>query len=258
MEQNKLVIQTLSYCEKNAPPITYNLLSTQILQEQHPDLLEHAFKAILGNPHASAWLQKRSISLEATVTCGGFPFRIAVQNGVLRAWIGGADCTEKYLHYLRHTREEMDLVCFRQPKGYPLRLSQYRLGRISTLRYTRPVGYTATFQFHMRRFIREFQPQRLVPGKELFLHLFRDGTFRVHLGDDENPTLSETEQTIYYYLCFLHLQRFWAQILERHSLDGPVLPVIIPNVLNRIDGSIDREEIIRCCSQLNRQILFIE
>ena len=66
---------------------------------------------------------------------------------------------------------------------------------------------------HLTRFIRTFRPERLLPGKDYWLHLEADGRFSVRLGKtgEELPHLSETENLVYRYLCLVQLLRFWEQ-----------------------------------------------
>lgn len=259
MEQAKLTIHSIVYREKDSPPAAYTLSDTTVLPKHHGQLLETLFRAILGDPHAVNRLKKQEVCLEeALVSCGTKQYRVVIRDGIVRAYTGSIDRTEEYLQLFRHTKEEMNLIRFKPANAYPTRMSAYKLGRIHRLQYTRPVGYSATFQFHMRRFIKAFQPERLVPGKNFFLHLRQDGLFSIRCGDQEMPPLSETEHILYHYLCFLHLQQFWAQILQLHSLDGPILPVIVPDVLSRLDESIHRESVIARGSQLNRQVIFLE
>ena len=86
------------------------------------------------------------------------------------------------------TQEEQELLCFFRPVGYHTRLQQYlAYSRGFAARTTRPksnisLSTTKAFRHYLRRFIRNFQPEPLLPGHTLWLHLEKSGRFSLRLG----------------------------------------------------------------------------
>ena len=74
------------------------------------------------------------------------------------------------------------------------------------------IGTTKTFRSYLKNYIRTYKPQCLRKGKEYLLILDNNGEFRVthpKLPVDTVPNLSESENILYHYLCFLNLSEFW-------------------------------------------------
>lgn len=83
------------------------------------------------------------------------------------------------------TREEQNLLCFFRPVGYHARLQQYLqypeafTGETKIPKSTVRLSTTNTFRRYLRRFIRTFQPEKLLTNNDLWLHLEGNGRFSV-------------------------------------------------------------------------------
>lgn len=173
----------------------------------------------------------------------------------------GTECKEEYMETLRQSAEEQSVNRFSDFKRqkYPHRLFRYQdletyypTGNFS--KRTGGFGVTRCFRRLLRQYVREFHPIRLRDGKDFWLHLKPDGQFVVKTGGGaECSMLSESENILYHYLCFLCLAEFWSaaeQIRDLHHLRKPLL---VTDFLERLDRSIDVSEILERTAQLDRQ-----
>jgi hypothetical protein len=69
--------------------------------------------------------------------------------------------------------------------------------------------------------------------------------------------LSESEQILFRYLCFLRTAEFWRGFEEIRNLHGVKKPLIIKDFLERLDESIDTSSIINRTMELGRQVIIL-
>lgn len=149
------------------------------------------------------------------------------------------------------TMEERRLCRFAGPGKYPTRLQQYlkcpevfaeatKIGLIA-------LSLTATFRHYLRRFIRKFRPEKLLPDKDLWLCIARDGRFLVRQGKngEEIVNLSETDHYIFHYLCFLQLHQFWNGIRKHSRFPATRLLIAVRDFSDRMDESVDYDALLR-------------
>jgi hypothetical protein len=67
--------------------------------------------------------------------------------------------------------------------------------------------------------------------------------------------LSESEQMLFRYRCFLRTAEFWRGFEDLRNLHGVKKPLIIKDFLERIDESIDTSSIINRTMELGRQVI---
>lgn len=178
----------------------------------------------------------------------------------------GKDCTEAYYGKLQQSAEERSVNCFSDFKRqkYPHRLYRYKDfekyypdGAFS--KRTNGFGVTRCFRSFINQYIKAFQPVRLHSRKEFRLHLLPNGQFVVkNRNGPENLTLSESENTLYHYLCFLYLAEFWSAAETMRNFNHINKPLIIADFLERIDQSVDVSEILRRTAQINRQVFLLK
>lgn len=122
------------------------------------------------------------------------------------------------------------------------------------------IGTTKTFRSYLKNYIRTYRPQRLREDKEYLLILDNNGEFKIthpNLSIDAMPCLSESENMIYHYLCFLNLSEFWYGIEQIKDIHHVRRPIIISDFVERIDSSIDITEYIVRTQKLGRQTFLI-
>ena len=86
-----------------------------------------------------------------------------------------------------------------------------------------------------------------------------NGKYAVKHGSDGDfpVVLSETERTLFRYLCFLRTAEFWRGFEELRNLHGIKKPLIIKDFLNRLDESVDSEDLLRRTQKLGRQVIIL-
>ena len=118
---------------------------------------------------------------------------------------------------------------------------------------------TGAFRRHLRAFLDHFQPELLHDGKQYEIVLEKSGKYAVRCKIDTRtpPLLSESERTVFRYLCFLKTAEFWQGFEEVRNLHFVQKPLIIKDFLERLDASVNPENLLRRTAQLNRQILLL-
>lgn len=173
------------------------------------------------------------------------------------------DHTEEYFMRVRQSGEEEISNIFSDFKNrrYPHKIKCY----MDTEKYypngnfgdiTDGIGTTKTFRSYLKNYIRTYKPQCLRKGKEYLLILDNNGEFRVthpKLPVDTVPNLSESENILYHYLCFLNLSEFWYGIEQIKDIHYVPRPLIISAFVERIDSSIDITDFIVRTRKLGRQ-----
>jgi hypothetical protein len=69
--------------------------------------------------------------------------------------------------------------------------------------------------------------------------------------------LSESEQTLFRYLCFLRTAEFWQGFEELRNLHSVKKPILTRDFLERLDESIDTQNVLERTKRLNRQIIML-
>ena len=160
------------------------------------------------------------------------------------------------------TKEEQELLYFAELAGYQMRLQQYlEYPQGFAVRTTLPkskvsLSTTKTFRGYLHRFIRNFQPEPLLPGHDLWLHLEKNGRFSLRLGKngEEITDFSEADFCVFQYLCFLHIRRFWDDVRKCCSVSAATSPVLIRDfshvVKNKKDYATLLELALECAAQV--------
>lgn len=160
------------------------------------------------------------------------------------------------------TREEQELLCFFEPVGYHTRLQQYlECPQGFAARTTQPgsnvsLSTTKTFRCYLQRFIRNFQPEPLLPGGVLWLHLEKSGRFFLRLGKngEEITDFGEAVFCVFQYLCFLQVRRFWDAVRKCCCFPAATPPALIRDFSRFVENDGDYvallELALECASQV--------
>ena len=118
---------------------------------------------------------------------------------------------------------------------------------------------TKAFRSYLKTFIKDFKSETIRDGKRYELYLKKDGRYAVRYKvDNDMPVfLSESEQTLFRYLCFLKTAEFWQGFEELRNLHYVKKPIIIADFLERLDESINMQDILERTRRLNRQIIML-
>lgn len=145
----------------------------------------------------------------------------------------GAECTQAYLDSVACCAEEEAVSCFgfRQKEDFPHRLCRYIRAEQENdrefLKGTAGAGFTDAFRSYLKHYIRHFKPQLLRLGKPYRLALSLTGAFTVIYPEAPDTVfyLSDIENRLYHFLCFLNLAEFWAEfeaIRDMHHVQKPL------------------------------------
>ena len=115
------------------------------------------------------------------------------------------------------------------------------------------------FRGYLRSFIQNFEPEPIRPGKPYELILEDGGRYGVrHKEDVSLPAfLSESERTLFRYLCFLRTAEFWHGFEEMRNLHSVKKPLLVQDFLERLDESVDIRSMIKRTLQLKRQVILL-
>ena len=217
------------------------------------------------------WVSENT-EIKAIARISDKKYRIIVRTGIkhndldLRAYDeDGKDATHEYLYLTSHCQEQ-DLCevfdtatqkMFFKPIQYLDEERYYPLNELS--KYTDRLSETKAFRSYLKAFIKDFRPEKIRDGKRYELCLEKSGKYAVCCNNDHNIQifLSESEQTLFRYLCFLRTAEFWQGFEELRNLHSIKKPILIGNFLERLDESIDIQDILERTKRLNRQIIML-
>ena len=174
----------------------------------------------------------------------------------------GTEVTDAYQNMLSHCLEQDATDRFDgQDKTLPLRLCWYRncadapeniSGRTDSLTDTK------TFRSHLIRYIKAFQPEPVNCKKAYQTAIDPLGRFEVfYPGVSGSVSLSETEEKLFLYICFLNISEFWADIEQIRDLHHEKKPLLIQNFLEFLDESTDISALVARTVKLQRQMIIL-
>ena len=214
------------------------------------------------------WLNDKS-AVEARVILADVPYRITAQPSaaqdrlLLRAYDSeGVECTEDYLLFSAHCRahDEADFFDGDDTHNAERLLALDWESMHSDEMYCRTDGMCALggFRAYWRAFVKNFEPESLCASKPYEIRLGEDGRYAAwHPSLHEHACLSEAEQRLFRYLCFLRTAEFWHAFEQQRNLCAVKKPLLLQNFSEKIDESVDLNEPIRRLCALDRQTLIL-
>lgn len=174
----------------------------------------------------------------------------------------GADATDDYRYVLCHCSEQDALDAFNgQDKTLPLRLCWYRNcddtpADVSS-RTEKRIDLK-TFRAYLIAYIKSFQPEPINCKKNYLTAISPEGRFAVFdPGRSGDVRLSETEEKLFLYICFLNIAKFWTDIERIRDLHHEKKPLVIWNFLEFLDESTDISALVARTVKLHRQIIIL-
>ena len=245
-----------------------------IVKNRHTDEIFGAIQFVLNHRAFSLlnhWV-RRNTKIEALVGILGTEYLLrAIPNLkrndlCLRAHdMDGNEKTREYLYVTSHCTEQ-DLCevfnkdsekIFFKPIQYLDEDRYYSPGNLS--KCTDQLSETKAFRSYLKTFVKNFKPETIRDGKRYELYLRKDGSYAVrYTGENDMPVfLSESEQTLFRYLCFLRTAEFWQGFEELRNLHSVRKPILIGDFLERIDEAIETKYLLERACRLNRQIIIL-
>lgn len=245
-----------------------------VVKSRYADEIALAIRLVLGHRISSLpeYRVGRNTKIEARVRLAGKAYQVEIalksltQGRCLRAYdLDDNDQTKEYLYVTSHCPEQdlSDVFGGHTDKTH-FRLLQY----LDEDRYFGPRELSArtdrlseikAFRSYLKTFIKNFQPELIREGKRYELCLETSGTYAVRYVDDKGTPvfLSESEEMLFRYLCFLKTAEFWHGFEELRNLHGIKKPLIVEGFLERLDESIDVGALLQRTLRLKRQLILL-
>lgn len=174
------------------------------------------------------------------------------------------DVTEFYRTIISHCTEQDTIDNFDgRDDSFPLRLCWYRgcddyevpKDLHSRSNY---VVSTKTFRSHLVRYIKAFEPEPINNIKNYKATINNQGKFEVvYPGVSGELPLSETEEKLFWYICFLNVAEFWTDVENIRNMHHEKKPLIIKNFLEFLDQTTDIDGLIARTTKLGRQVIIL-
>lgn len=178
--------------------------------------------------------------------------------------VAGNDMTDFYRNALSHSREQDATESFDgRDKSFPLRLCWYRgcddceapKDLHSRSNY---IVDTKTFRSHLVRYIKAFEPEPINNIKNYKASINNQGRFEVvYPGVSGEIPLSETEEKLFLYICFLNVAEFWEDVEKIRDMHHERKPLLIKNFLEFLDQTTDIHGLISRTINLRRQVILL-
>ena len=245
-----------------------------IVKNRYTEEISGAIQFVLNHRAFSLpriWV-RRSTKIEALVCILETEYLLIVapnlkQNGLcLRAHdVNGHEKTREYLYLTSHCAEQ-DLCevfdknipkMFFKPIQYLDEDHYYSPRDLS--KSTDRLSETNAFRSYLKTFIKDFKSETIRDGKRYELYLKKDGRYAVrYKGNNDMPVfLSESEQTLFRYLCFLRTAEFWQGFEKLRNLHALKKPLLVKDFLRRLDESINIENLLKRTTELERQVIIL-
>lgn len=112
---------------------------------------------------------------------------------------------------------------------------------------------TPKFNEILRGFISSFEQIPINSSKDIWLSIKKDGTFFPLCRGKDRDDLSMSERTIFNYLCFLEVNRFWGQVAGKLNFRES-FPLYICDFICFIDEAVNIKPLIDRMLSLGRQV----
>lgn len=246
-----------------------------LLHTHHADKTTQAIRILLNHKDITPFPQdavRADTRIEATVSIEKKQYKlIAVSNTVrgcfsLKAYNAqGGDATSEYLYLTDHcTEQDCSEIFDGTRKDMTLQFLKYiredlYFSRRELCERTGDMSNLKAFRAYLRTFVKDFKPEPIREGKGYEIFFEDSGKYGIRYKNDRGMPvfLSESERTLFRYLCFLKTAEFWRGFEEIRNLHGIKKPLIIKNFLSRIDQSINVDDLLRRTERLGRQIIIL-
>ena len=245
-----------------------------LIKSRYSDEIIDALRAVTNNkvPLTHGTRHLREFCAEATVRLSQKDYYVTALNDahtkapLIRARdADGNDATGEYLRLTSHCEEEDASYQFTGDANNEIfRVLQY----YDEDRYYRPSEFSRltggfseikAFRAYLRSYLKSFKGELIREGKKYELVLSGQGGYDVRYTDEcmLPVALSESEQVLFRYLCFLNTAEFWHGFESLRDLHCIKKPLLIGNFLERLDESIDLGGIIKRSTALDRQVIIV-
>jgi hypothetical protein len=250
----------------------YNFeIGLNVIKNRHTDEIARAIRLILGHKYFSLpeYRARSDSVIEALVGIEEKEFYTVIKNESSNLCLNaydkdGNELTREYIYLTSHCPEQDMADVFGGGDKTFFKLLQY----LDEDRYyssqelskrTDWLSETKAFRSYLKSFIKNFKPELIREGKRYELCLDTKGKYVVRYKDDNDMPvfLSESEQTLFRYLCFLKTAEFWHGFEELRNLHAIKKPLLVKDFLSRLDESINIDNLLRRTAELERQVIIL-
>ena len=108
------------------------------------------------------------------------------------------------------------------------------------------------------RYIKAFEPEPINNIKNYKATINNQGRFEVvYPGVSGELLLSETEEKLFWYICFLNVAEFWTDVENIRNMHHEKKPLLIKNFLEFLDQTTDIQGLISRTIKLRRQVILL-
>ncbi len=171
---------------------------------------------------------------------------------------------EDFFESIQQSPEQSRNSCFfgNESEQYAKRLQQYKdadkyFGEKGFSNMTNGIGMTRTFRQCLNRYIRDFEPEKLLPDKDRFIVIDSKGEFSLkqemvlphfRIGETEKKTLE--------LYSFLFVNEFWKEVETIRNLNHEDWPLFIAGTDKELISSDVMKAFMNRAVKLNRQIFW--
>ncbi len=246
-----------------------------MIRTREADAISYAIRLLLNSrelpPLPPTWL-RADTRIHARISAGEKDYHVTAAPHTVREDLmlcirddNGSDVTEEYLYLTSHCAEhDLSEIFENHAKDGLLRFLKY----VSEDQYfsprelsTRTNGLSdlKIFRSYLLSYVKNFKPELIRDGKRYELVLGKDGRYDVTYANGKHTPvfLSDTEKTLFRYLCFLRTAEFWHGFEEIRNMHGIKKPLLIKNFLERLDESVNVDHIMDRTMRLGRQVFLL-
>ena len=214
----------------------------------------------------AVWLRATTrLTAEVLTEEGAFTVTAACRDGALSLAVtdgNGTDVTNAYQNLLTHCPEQDAFDSFDgMDKTISRRLCWYRNCADAPENVSRRTGRltdTKSFRSLLLGYIRSFRPEPIHCEKDYLVSITPEGRFEViRPGVSGGGYLSETEEKLFLYICFLNLAEFWAEAERIRDMHHEKKPLVIRNFLEFLDEATDVSALAARTARQQRQVILL-
>ena len=230
--------------------------------------IEYLLCSKAGGGVSPAWVREDTY-LSARLIAGGAAYAVhaAAVHGTLKLVASdekGNDVTDEYRYILSHCPEQDAIECFDgRDRTLPFHLCRYRIrgddgSCVGMSDRTEHLAATQTFRSQLLRYIKAFRPEPVNCRKQYQVTINRQGAFEVVNPETAGSVfLSETEEKLFLFICYLNIAQFWSDVEMLRDLHHEKKPLLVRNFIEFLDESADIDHLMERTMRLGRQVLML-
>jgi len=120
---------------------------------------------------------------------------------------------------------------------------------------TNGIGDTRTFRICLHKYIKNYRPENFSKTEKSTVCLQNNGVFCTENGGKPQKSLSQSEKTLFEFVCFLKINELWECVEEIRDINREKQPILITKLVDEIDEFVDLNFYLEKAKKQDRQIL---